>query len=236
MAEYFDDLFDENSENLENETPDLDQVLELAIRSNQLHLHTGLPCVVTAVKNNSFVDIQPLLKRKYRDGTLVMLPIIQNVPISHARGKDYWVKLPIAVGDTGYALFSERSLDAWSVNGGYVDPADSRLHDLTDAIFLPGLYPQSDIVPGNADDLVIHNGKAEILVKKPGTFQIKNASNELIDLLDQTLAQLKLLADTLSKDTTNTVFGPQQLNSFSTYTQIKTEVDSLDTKLKTLKG
>lgn len=236
MSEEFDNAYDDNTESEATETPTFDQVLNAAITARLLEVHTSMPAKIVKVRSNSIVDIQPLLQRKYTDGKLVNMPIIQNVPISHPRGKDYWIKLPIKVDDVGTALFSERSLDTWIVKGGFVDPNDPRTHDLSDAMFIPGLYPTTDIVPGAADDLIVHNGKAEMKIQKPGTFIFKNAQNEMMDLLDQTLIQLKLIATTLGQDTTNTIFGPTKLNSFQTYVNSAAAIDTIKTKFETLKG
>lgn len=51
--------------------------------------------------------------------------------------------LPVAVGDTGLLIFSDRSLDVWLATGGIVDPGDDRRHALSDAVFVPGLRPFS---------------------------------------------------------------------------------------------
>lgn len=250
MAEEFDDLYNAGSETFEPEVPTFSRVLADAIDARLLELHTGLPCTVVKVRSNSYVDIQISLQRKYRTGALVNLPIIQNVPISHPRGADYWIKLPIAVGDSGYAMFSERSLDVWMVSGGLVDPNDPRLHDLTDAVFLPGLYPMSNVVEGEAADLVVHNGSAQMVVLKSGKFRIQNTSNELVDQTEKLATQAKalsvqtsLMADTLNKDTVSTIFGPQMLLNFAEYGTIKSAVDditsalsSIIAALETLKG
>jgi hypothetical protein len=40
-------------------------------------------------------------------------------------------------------VFSDRSLDRWLNAGGVVDPGTYRMHDLSDAIAIPGLHPWS---------------------------------------------------------------------------------------------
>jgi hypothetical protein len=130
-------------------------------------LHVWLPASVVKVRGNQQVDIQPLLQRFYKDGALVTLPVVQNVPVQMPRGTNYGIKYPISEGDTGIALFCERSLDAWLVAGGLVDPADSRTHDLSDAVFIPGLYPLNAQATGAATDLVIKNGGTEISINNP---------------------------------------------------------------------
>lgn len=174
-GEIFDQVFSDKTDDLQNETPTQDQVLLNAINAALLEVHTCLPAKIVRVRGTAKVDIQTQIKRKFKDGTIVDLPIIQNVLVMHPRGADYGIKLPIAVGDTGLALFCERSLDVWAVSGGQVDPKDGRHHQLTDAIFIPGLYPSSNQISGAATDMVLQNGtNATITMKKDGDMVLKN--------------------------------------------------------------
>lgn len=177
------------SPNLETKT--LDVIIMKAIDAYMMDVHTCLPASILSVSGNNSVTVQPMLQRKYVNGNLVNLPAIQNVPVYVPRGNNYWIKLPIAQGDLGMILFSERSLDKWLKNAGNgvpLDPMDNRKFDLSDAIFLPGLYPFSNQTPGNATDMVLHNGSAEFYLEQAGKFKITNGSVELLDELDQ-LAQ-----------------------------------------------
>lgn len=222
MTEEFDNPYDPASEDLENETRSLDIVIADAVDKKLYETHTWLPAVVTNVRGNQLVDIQPQLLRKYKDGKLVKIPVIQNVLVGMPRGKSYWIKLPVAVGDTGIALFCERSIDRWGVSGGFVDPQDSRKHHVSDAIFIPGIYPSNDQVVGAATDMVLHNGAAEIQLQPAGTFKMKNATNELLDLLTQTV-------QAIIDARVNTMLGPQQVINFEDF-------EDLLAKLNTLKG
>jgi len=243
MSEQFDQPYSEDSSSFQNETPQPDQVMVNAIQALLYDLHTAMPGQVTKVRGNSVIDVQPLLKRRYRDGSLVVLPIIQNIPVMHQRGAGYSIKLPIAVGDTGLIVFTERSIDAWSVSGGIVDPADPRKHDLSDAIFLPGLYPNNNQVAGGATDMVLTNGSNTITISKSGDmvlqngsaiitleaagkFKIANAGQELLALLDT-------LVNTLVSATVVDPIGPTNL-PFSP--SVITALNTIKTNLETLKG
>jgi hypothetical protein len=215
-VEGYDLPYDPNTDNFENETPTHDQVIEQAIDSKIIEVHTAIPSVITVVKGSQKVDIQPLLMRRYKDGTLIQLPVIQDVPVAMLRGADYGIKLPIAVGDTGIAIFSERSIDAWTVQGGVVDPADPRHHNLSDAIFYPGLYPFNNQLSGAANELIMTNGSAQIVMQKAGTFKIKNVSNELVDLISQLAEACSLITNSA---------GPT-FNA-ATFTDLKALIDTL---------
>lgn len=239
MSEIFDQPFDDKTDDHLNETPTTDQVLLNAINAALLEVHTWLPCKITAVKGNSKVDIQPLIQRKFKDGTLVTLPIIQNVPVVHPRGANYGIKLPIAVGDTGIGLFCERSLDVWTVSGGTVDPKDGRHHNISDPIFVPGLFPFSNQIQGAATDMVLQsqgatitigagdmklvNGNASITLQRAGKFLIKGQPEELFN-------NLVTLVDTLINATVlDPVTGPAPFTAATILllNQIKTKITSL---------
>lgn len=185
----------------QNESKSLDEVLRLAMEGVLYNLHVALPCKIVKVRSNSYVDVQPLLQRRYTTGALVNIPVIQNVPVVHPRGADFWIKLPIAVGGLGTILFAERSIDSWKVKGLLTDPQDSRRHDLSDAIFFPGLYPMSDLVIGAADDMILKNAEAQIYLQKDGKFLIKNESEELLDQISslaQAVSDLASAVNTLA--------------------------------------
>lgn len=235
--EQFDLPYDPNSQAKQSGNLPLDEVIRRAILQATLKMRVCMPCSIVKVSGNQKVDIQPLLQARYTDGTVVNLSVIQNVPVSMPMGKDYSIKLPIAVGDTGYCIFSDRSLDAWLAgSGNIVDPEDSRQHDLSDPIFVPGLVPFANQTTDSTTDMVLTNGKAQAKIQKPGTFVFTNAQNELVDLLSKITEKLHLLSDKLSTDTVNTMLGPEQLNAFAFYAQLATDVETLKGKLDTLKG
>lgn len=121
--------------------------------------------------------------------------------------------------------------DAYALVGGSALPdafspaTDNAIEIVNDEASVQ-IFPDAiEIKKGDADIRVasdaisITNGDASIQVFPDGKFQIKNGSNELIDLLQQ-------LADTLSTDTVNTP-SPQPLNAASTYATIASELDTL---------
>ena len=212
-----------DEQNTQGESQPLDQILKDAIDAKLYELHTCLPAEITADEGNGFVTVQPLLKKQYIDGTVTLPPAIQGVPVVVPRGTDYWVKLPYKVGDTGLAIFCERSIDNWKVSGGQVDPMDTRKHDMTDAVFVPGLFPHSEPIGGPTDELTLHNGDMEVVIQKGGTIKVTNGVNELIDLLDQLLDTL------INKTFTTTLLGPEPFIASTNLllTQIRQKLDTL---------
>ncbi len=155
-------------------------------------------------------------------------------------GQNYSIKVPVAVGDTGYLIFSDRNLDAWLAGSGdSVDPQDSRQHDLSDAIFVPGLVPYSNQTTDDTTDIVITNGKAKARIQAAGTYTFANQTNELMDVMDKILANIDNLYTILTTETyTLTILGPQPFiaSTQTLLTNAQTAFEALKTKWETLKG
>lgn len=224
------------ADSVQEELP-LDEVILRAIQSEIMKARVMMPAKIIKINSPQNVDIQPLFKTRYIDGEIKDLAPIQHVPVSMIMGAGYSIQVPLAVGDIGYAIFADRSMDAFlASNGEIVDPASARSHSMADAIFCPGLYPFASQLTDTSDDIIVTNGKGVFKVKKAGKFTASNGTDELMDLLVKVSDQLKILAKTLSTDTTNTIFGPMKLNAFSDYQTISEAVDDIKSKLTNLKG
>lgn len=182
-------------------SPSLEDVIRAAMRNVALDLRVAMPCAVSQVHGNQLVDVQPLLQAKYMAKTAPQtLRIIPNVLVSMPMGSGWSIKYPLAIGDTGYCIFADRSLDAWAAGtGGIVDPDDGRTHDLMDAIFVPGLVPMGSQSSDQTSDLVLTNGAAQMRLEKTGKFQLTNGTYELIQIISQLVASYETLVAALPK-------------------------------------
>ncbi len=203
-------------------TPTLQEVIRRAIDARLNDVHTAMPAVVVSYDATSQkANVQPQLQRKFKNDNLAInLPVITNVPVVFPRSGQAFISFPVKAGDQVMLIFSERSLDRWLDSGGIVDPADRRKFHLSDAVALPGLYPFSDTVAADPDDILIKNGDTELRVKNNGKFELKNATEELLDLFDQFL-------DAVLAAKTNTLLGPQPLVPPTLFTDIKTKLATL---------
>ena len=167
------------------------------------------------------------------------MPIINNVPVVFLRSQAGHLTLPLAAGDFGLIVFCERSIDLWQNAGRAIDPADARKFDLNDAVFLPGLSPQTLPIDRNApnDSVELSKGKSFFEINNAGKFKIKNEAaelfTELVDLLEQLVMGFNELG---SVHQTNTIFGPQKPVNFAAYNTIKTKLDEVKSKIESLKG
>jgi hypothetical protein len=169
----------------ENETPELETVMTEAIRAGMMELRVSMPVRVEKYDHEKqMVDVKPLIKKEYKlNNEVVSLPIIPSVPVNFpsSNGGNCRIVLPIKAGDFGYIVVCDRSIEKWlSGDGQEVNPQDVRIHDFTDAIFVPGLRPFANPLDiENADDLFIINTDSKIQLSPNGQLLIENFNTKI---------------------------------------------------------
>lgn len=164
----------------------LQELLVASFQSQMNNVHTAIPCIVVAIRNNGneqLVDIQPTINQKMKDGSVRERPVIMGVPIGYPVSDSSGILFEINPGvTTGLAVFSMRNMDGWkSGNGRPSAPLNFGKMDKQDAVFYPGIQPPSLAVnhPSKhlwphspSDTVVFHNlGKeteTEIRLLKSG--------------------------------------------------------------------
>lgn len=176
-------------EDFDTHEPDLGESLDALMRGYLAELHTALPGVVQKYADG-MADVLPAFLRIYRgeDGEEVSLPypVVTNVPVASPRGGGTYVSMPLKRGDPVWLLCTQRALDRYLETDGRspVDPADSRMHHITDAVCLPAGGTRRNAAPAHAEDLVLglENGTCEIHVAPNGEVRIKAAAVRLGDM------------------------------------------------------
>ncbi len=140
----------------------LHDVVGLVVDSRIAGIHTALPGKVMEYEyETQKARIQPLVKKRYRDGRVESLPVVDSVPVIWPRttGVDNAAisfTFPVRKDDLCLLVFAERALENWLMAGGEQDPGDPRKHDLTDAVAIMGLSPFSlDSRAENNDDVLL---------------------------------------------------------------------------------
>jgi hypothetical protein len=132
------------------------------------------------------VDVQPLIAMTRRvDGVQsVPLPIIRGVPIMlyGSTKLGLFVCPPIGPGDEGVLVISDRALDNWQHGSmGAVasgpDAESPRHHDITDAMFYPGVQRAADILADYPDTAI----------------QLRNRDGTTVVSLDETSVETKVV-------------------------------------------
>ena len=163
-------------------TPELEELLTMAMTSFLADVHTSMPGRVEEYyPDTQKADIKPLLKRRivHGDGTelLEALPVIPDVPIHFLRAAGFFMSFPIKKGDFVCLHFTERSIDNYlSGTGEDTDPDEFRMHDLSDAVAVPGFYPfKRSIKDIHSANLVIgkDDGGIQIHLTPDGKMELK---------------------------------------------------------------
>ena len=222
------------------ETLSLPDVMKNAVEQRLASINTAMPgTIVSYDPALNLAQVQPSFKVKFKgEDEAQTMPIISNVPVSMPKTSKSHLLLPLAAGDEGMLIFSQRSIDGWISSGGELDPVDHRKFALSDAVFYPGLHSQGNVPErkGEPTSIEIANEKGFIEIQPSGKFKVSNGENELLSLLVEIMGEIiDEMTEQGENDFTNTIFGAQQPVNFAKYTLLKTKYTALNTKLKTLK-
>ena len=178
------------------ETPTMAQVISQAVKAQLLDMRVCLPAKIEKyTPSEQKADISFLLRKKYKiDDAEVDLPVVTNVPVQwpSAGGGDSYLHLPLKAGDVGKVVFCDRSLDIWlSGDNSTVTPNDPRHHNISDAIFEPGINAfKSALQNVPADNAVLQNGSMRIELDPSGKISIEGSSKEFLTIFDDLLDEM----------------------------------------------
>lgn len=133
----------------------------------------------------------------------VQLPIIIECPVHFSGGSQFMIEHQIDPGDEGIIIFSQRCIDAWLETGGVAQQPIPRMHDMSDAYFVPGIRSKPNAFPQMANNGIALRDKAGgkfIWMKNDGTIEI-NA--------DAVTITGTLTADTVEAQTSLTAAGAE---------------------------
>lgn len=210
---------------IEQETPSWAQAIKQLIENRVCEIHTGMPGrIVSYDAAKQKASVQPELKRKFRDGSVLNVPVIPDVTVCMPRAGKAFLSLPLKPGDKVWIQFAERNTDEWKQTGSESDPSNiPRKHDFSDAFCYPGGYPFNNPAEMDANDVLLVNDKAILRLKSGGKFEMeKKGGDAVLDLIIQWF-------EANEKATTNTIFGPLTKNESS-------ELTAISSKLKKLKA
>lgn len=123
----------------------LSDVIDAATRDTTLNLRTCFPATVKKVTDGGArVDISPDMKAVLQTDNgefLIEHEDVFSVQVwTYGQGAPDggYLQFPIRVGDKGWVMVSDRSLDGWYQNGLRDQPAGYHTHEMIDGIFFPG--------------------------------------------------------------------------------------------------
>lgn len=194
------ELFEEKETGEEEIEPTFEEIIKRAFEGMAREMRVSMPAKVLKYdKDKRLADVQPVFKRKYRDGKVEDSPVIYNVPVAHNQAGNSFVHMPLKEGHSVMLVFQDRSLEKWISSGGVHDPEDTRAHHISDAIAYPGGYPSNEPLKiNNPDDLIIGHSdgkdggdRMEFRFKEDGKLQILNRRYDYIELMDDLIQVLR---------------------------------------------
>jgi hypothetical protein len=120
------------------------------LHQERADIWTSLPSIVQSYNPAAnTVSVQPAIMAQFRQQNGanvdekwvdVKLPVLVDCPVFFPGGGGFVATFPLKVGDEGGVLFSARCIDSWWQSGGVQKQAEIRMHDLSDGMFIPGLF------------------------------------------------------------------------------------------------
>jgi hypothetical protein len=143
-------------------TPELADIIRGAIENRLAEVHTMIPAKVESYDPASQkADVTPLIKRfqEGADGETIEedYPKISGVPVAFPRAGSLAITFPIQAGDHVTLIFCETSTEAFQSSAGRapVSPDLFQRFDLTDAVAIPGWYPDQKALGSTDQENVV---------------------------------------------------------------------------------
>lgn len=209
----------------------LTDAIRNAVLYQLMNVHIAFPAKV--IKYDYTVkkaQLQPMIDKKFTDGTVQPMPILNDVPVIFPVAGGASLTFPVNEGDTCLVVCCERCIDTWVETGQQAPPPDPRKWDLSDAVAIVGLTPFNVENPAtnNTDVLLTYKG-SKIIIRENGDVVIDTASKVAIGTsANELLKILSDLLDSLSTSITTTVGQPiQGALPALTYSNLKAQVEAI---------
>ena len=115
-------------------------------------MHFALPGIVQSFDpTTQTAEILPAIHDRLRDGAVVELPLLRDVPVFFPGGRSSAMTYPVTRGDECLVIFSDACIDEWYAG---TDPAEasSRRHDLSDAFAFVGFRSRANALENFPDE------------------------------------------------------------------------------------
>lgn len=192
-----------------NREPSLADVINTGLTGLSLGMRVMLPGKIQKLSNDrKKADIEPLIRSRFinysGEQQVEDFPIVPDVPMCNLQAGEFFISMPVNVGDHVMMIFCDRSLDLFlSSDGEVTDPLDVRTHDLTDAIAIPCLYPFSSMVGNTSSTNIVigKDGGSQIHVKSGEVALGSETPSDAVALASKVQAALDSIVNTFNTHT-----------------------------------
>jgi len=177
----------------------LDSSIDLGNADQAYNLRVSSPAIVKSFDGRQTVSVQMVAHGLDDSGQEEPLPLLVDVPVQFPRGGGFALTFPIKPGDEGLVVFSDRCIDGWFSSGETGVPPDHRQHDLSDAMFIPGISSLKRVIGNFRNDAIVMRQ-----LEGPGYVSIDDAGNVDIDGAMLTVhCQARFMKPVVMDDTLN---------------------------------
>ena len=162
------------------------QVIREAIHANNLAVRVASPAIVQSFDPvaQTVVVVLALKRKGGEDTDYSEVSVLLDVPVLLPSVAGFHITLPIQKGDECLVVFSDRCIDSWFDKGGVQQPAESRVHHISDGFAFIGVNSKPNTIPNfSASDLEIRNdaGTQLISLKSSGEVLIETDGNVTVN-------------------------------------------------------
>lgn len=197
----------------------LDELIDLAIDHREAAINVCLPGKIQSYDPvKQMADIEILIKDNVVDTDNVRTeenyPLLREVPIMFPRAGEFFISFPLKPNDRVVVFFADRSLDNYmsSSSTSAVSNTDLRMHDISDAVAYPGLYPFPNSLPDVSGSEMVFGKSNSIQIKVNDSDQVKvtlsGRDEEPAVLGEQLKDYINELVLKLNDHVHSTAFGP----------------------------
>lgn len=170
------------------------QAIGEAIDARLRDVHTALPGRIKSFDPATQRATVEVLHKPRFNGRPVDMPDLIEVPVVMPRGGGFAFTFPLKVGDGVQLMFQERNMETFYERGDRDAPPTLRMHDLSDAVAIPGLEPGPRVLGDyNADSFELRSvdGTTKVEITADGKIAFESGGEELVSIIHDALVILR---------------------------------------------
>lgn len=145
-------------------------------------MQNSLPVKVTKVSSDrKFVSVQPQILVVDSEGNTIIRAEIKGIPVETSGAGNFLISFNVKVGDLGWIHASDRDISLFIQSYNQSKPNTKRMHNFSDARFIPDIMTNFVIAEEDAGAMVIQNRDGSVKISLNGT-RIKMQSPSDIEI------------------------------------------------------
>ncbi len=171
------------------------------------------------------------MKELYDNGVSIDYPVVSGVPVVFMSSGGASITMPVNRGDSCLLIYADRDMSNWLLGGTGQKPDSTRMHNLSDAIAIMGLFPfASGPRAENNTDVLINYSGSKIMLKPNGVINIETTKDvnikavETVNITSKN-ANINTIEDTIINCKNLTVMSSELITLNSKNNNITTTED-----------